>query len=146
MAPRYPTFNYLLTSISKTFILTEVDALIFDPIILMITIAILDNAFKSKIKTVEEILRTRVKAPRRSLEFDWDPEKMKTPIFRHAEPSVTGIQTSPTKALRYHTYLYYLQRLGLEAGFMQILGAYAIPRGSGEAVDGMWKLLNKCLY
>ena len=110
------------------------------------TIAILDNAFKSKIKTVEEILRTRVKAPRRSLEFDWDPEKMKTPIFRHAEPSVTGIQTSPTKALRYHTYLYYLQRLGLEAGFMQILGAYAIPRGSGEAVDGMWKLLNKCLY
>lgn len=41
-------------------------------------------------------------------------------------------------ALRYYTYLYYLQRLGLQAGFMQILGAYAIRRGAGEAVEGMW--------
>lgn len=35
--------------LSKTFILTEVDDLIFDLIILMIVIALLDNAFFSKV-------------------------------------------------------------------------------------------------
>lgn len=61
---------------------------------------------------------------------------MKTPIFRQAERNSAGVKTSPVKALRYHTYLYFLQRLGLEAGFMQILSAYAIRRGAGEAVEG----------
>ena len=103
----------------------------------MITIAILDDAFDSGIKSVEQVFRTRVKAPRHSLHFWWKDSKKKTPIFRQAEPSATGIQTSDNKALRYYTYLYYLQRLGLVAGFMQILGAYVIRRGSGEAVDCM---------
>ena len=34
-------------------------------------------------------------------------------------------------------YLYYLQRLGLATGFMQILGPYDIRRGVGNKVDGM---------
>lgn len=45
----------------KTDILTEVDTLIFDPILLMITTAILDNAFESKVTSMEDILRTRVR-------------------------------------------------------------------------------------
>ncbi|KAF2471333.1 uncharacterized protein BDR25DRAFT_223650 [Lindgomyces ingoldianus] len=121
----------------KTFILTEVDALLLEPIMLMITIALLDNAFESKVRFVEEILRIRVRAPRRSLEFCWRSDMLKTPIFRQAERITTGIHTSPTKALRYYTYLYYLQRLGLRAGFMQILTAYAIRRGAGEAVEAV---------
>lgn len=121
----------------KTFILTEVDDLIFDPIILMITMAILDNAFDADVKSVEDVLRTRVRAPRHSLTFDWRPECLQTPIFRQAEHCARGVQTSPTKALRYHTYLYYLQRLGLQTGFMQILGSYCIRRGAGEAVESM---------
>ena len=60
---------------------------------------------------------------------------MKTPIFRQPERTPNGVETSPTKALRYYTYLYYLQRLGLEAGFMQILSGYVIRRGAGEAVE-----------
>jgi hypothetical protein len=103
----------------------------------MIVIAVLDNAFESKVKSVEDIYHTRVRTPRRSLEFKWRQDKLKTPIFRQAERTATGIGTSCTKALRYHTYLYYLQRLGLAAGFMQILTAYAIRRGAGEAVEGM---------
>lgn len=103
----------------------------------MITVVILDNAFESKVTSMEDILRTRVRPPRRSLEFKWRAEMLKKPIFRQAERTSTGIQTSPTKALRYHTYLYYLQRLGLQAGLMQILGAYVIRRGAGEAVEGM---------
>ncbi|KIX01209.1 uncharacterized protein Z518_08934 [Rhinocladiella mackenziei CBS 650.93] len=36
-----------------------------------------------------------------------------------------------------HTYLYYLQRLGLQAGLMQILGGYVLRRGAGEAVEAV---------
>lgn len=57
----------------------------------MITIAILDNAFESGITSVEDILRTRVRAPRHSLEFNWRQDKLKTPIFRQAERIATGI-------------------------------------------------------
>lgn len=121
----------------KTYILTEVDALIFDAILLMIVLALLDDAFESNVTSMEDILRIRVRPPRRSLEFHWRADKLKTPIFRQAERTPTGIETSPTTALRYHTYLYYLQRLGLAAGFMQILGGYLIRRGSGEAVEAV---------
>jgi hypothetical protein len=103
----------------------------------MITIAILDDAFESKVTSMEDILRIRVRPPRCSLEFHWRADKLKRPIFRQAERTLAGIQTSPTKALRYYTYLFYLQRLGFQAGFMQILGAYLIRRGSGEAVEGI---------
>ncbi|KAF2194223.1 hypothetical protein K469DRAFT_193527 [Zopfia rhizophila CBS 207.26] len=66
----------------KTFILTEVDDFIFDPILLMIVIAILDNAFDAKVTSVEDIYCTRVPAPRHSLEFMWRQKKLRTPIFR----------------------------------------------------------------
>lgn len=102
----------------------------------MVAIAILDNAFEPKFQSVEDIFRTRVRAPRNSLQLKWNPEKLKVPIFRQAETSPSSVVTSGVKALRYATYLYYLQRLGLSAGFMQILGAYVVRRGAGEAVDG----------
>lgn len=102
----------------------------------MVAIAILDNAFEPKFQSVEDIFRTRVRAPRNSLQLKWNQEKLKVSIFRQAEASPNGVVTSGVKALRYATYLYYLQRLGLAAGFMQILGAYVVRRGAGEAVDG----------
>jgi hypothetical protein len=101
----------------------------------MITIAILDDAFEADINCIEDIYSKRLLPPRHSLHFKWKPERMKTPIFRQAEMTPEGIQTSLSKALRYYTYLHYLQRLGLQAGFMQILGSYCIRRGAGEAVE-----------
>lgn len=103
----------------------------------MITTAILDNAFESKVTSMEDILRTRVRPPRRSLEFKWRANMLKKPVFWQAERTSTGIQTSPTKALRCYTYLCFLQRLGLQAGLMQILGGYVLRRGAGEAVEGI---------
>lgn len=103
----------------------------------MITIAILDVAFEAMITSVEDVLYARVRAPRRSLEFRWRAELMKTPIFWQAGRTANGVETLSTKVLRYYIYLHYLQRLSLQAGFMQILGAYAIRRGAGEAVEGM---------
>ncbi|EFY84778.1 hypothetical protein MAC_09181 [Metarhizium acridum CQMa 102] len=47
------------------------------------------------------------------------------------------VRTFDTEALRYHTYLYYLQRLGLVTGFMQILNPYYIRRGSGEGIKAV---------
>ena len=46
------------------------------------------------------------------------------------------VRTSDTEALCYHTYLYYLQSLGMVTGFMQILNPYCIHRGCGEGVEG----------
>lgn len=102
----------------------------------MIVLALDDDAFESNIKSAGDIFRTRVRAPRHSLQLRWKSSILKTPIFHQAVPSVNGVQTSLSKALRYHTYLYYLQRLGLATGFMQILGPYDIRRGAGNKVDG----------
>lgn len=126
----------MFTLTSKTYIVTEVDSLIFDLVALMVATAILDDAFRYKYTSVAEVFRTRVREPRRSIELEWKKEKLKLPVFRQAKMTSDGVQTSESKALRYHTYLYFLQRLGLAAGFMQILGAYVVRRGAGEAVDG----------
>jgi Protein of unknown function (DUF3435) len=72
----------LITDSRKTYILIEVDALIFDPILFIITVVILDDAFESKVTSMKDILRIRVRPPRRSLEFRWRAEKLKTPVFR----------------------------------------------------------------
>ena len=76
------------------------------------------------------------------MHLKWKKSKLKTPIFRQAVPSVNGVRTLDTKALRYHTYLYYLQQLGLGVGFPQILAPYNIQRGAGEAVDGIFLVIH----
>ncbi|KAM7208431.1 Protein of unknown function (DUF3435) domain containing protein [Rhypophila decipiens] len=105
--------------IPKTFILYEVGDLIFDATILMIALAILDQAFKAEVSSVEDIYKIRVTSPRHSLD------------------SSGNVGTSPTQPIRYHTYLGYLERLGILSGFMQILTCYMIRRGSGEAVEAI---------
>ncbi|KAH6662715.1 hypothetical protein B0J14DRAFT_685428 [Halenospora varia] len=100
----------------KVFLFSEVNNLVFDAIILMLTITIHDNAFRSeKIQSVRDIFRLWVKQPRYSLELKWKKSILKTSIFRQAVLSVDGTQTSSpkdAKALWYYTYIYYLQRLG----------------------------------
>lgn len=118
------------------YLLSEVDSLIFDAVALMITIAIVDDAFEHEVISIKALFQKRVLPPRRSLHLKWKKEMLKVPIFRQAVPSPQGVRTAPGKALRYYTYLYYLQRLGLLVGFPQLLGPYDIRRGSGEAVDG----------
>jgi len=104
----------------------------------MIALAIVDNAFEAKIKSAEDIFRLRVREPRRSLQLKFKKEMLGIPIFRQAESTIDGVRTSPTKALRYHTFLYYLQRLGRATGFPQLLKPYDLRRGTGNALDGMY--------
>lgn len=102
----------------------------------MLTLALLDEAFEANIASVHDFYRVHVRPPRRTLEFDWREDIKDIPVFRQAV-SINGIvRTSDTEALHYHTYLYYLQRLGLVTGFIQILNPYTIRRGSGESVEG----------
>ncbi|KAH6666137.1 hypothetical protein B0J14DRAFT_643409 [Halenospora varia] len=125
----------------KVFLFSEVNDLVFDAIILMLTIAIHDNAFRSeKIQSVRDIFRLRVKQPRYSLELKWKKSILKTPIFRQAVLSVDGTRTSSpedAKALWYYTYIYYLQRLGYIVGFAALLTGYALRRGAGEVLDAL---------
>ncbi|KAK4206428.1 hypothetical protein QBC37DRAFT_127834 [Rhypophila decipiens] len=99
----------------------EVDDLIFDGTILMVTLAILDQAFKAEISSVEDIYKIRVPPARHSLEFDWSEDVLDIPVFRRPESTSGNIGTSPTQPIRYQTYIRYLQRLGIVSGFMQIL-------------------------
>ncbi|XP_044715279.1 FluG domain-containing protein [Hirsutella rhossiliensis] len=120
----------------KTFIFYEVDDLLFDAVLHLLALALLDQAFEANIQKVDDFYRIRVPSPRHSLEFRWRKGMRDIPIFRQAVSTNDGaVRTSKTEALRYHTYLYYLQRLGLVTGFMQILNPYCIRRGSGEAVE-----------
>ncbi|KAM7215024.1 putative FluG domain containing protein [Rhypophila decipiens] len=123
--------------IPKTFILYEVDDLIFDATVLMVALAILHQAFKAEVSSVEDIYKIRVMPPRHSLEFDWKEDFLNIPVFRQPESNSGNGGTSPTQPIRYHTYLGYLQRLGVLSGFMQILTCYMIRRGLGEAVEGL---------
>ena len=103
----------------------------------MLALALLDRAFEADINTVQDFYKVKVRPPRRSLEFEWRHGIRDIPVFRQAVMATDGtVKTSETEALRYHTYLYYLQRLGLVTGLMQILNPYCIRRGAGEGVEG----------
>jgi hypothetical protein len=120
----------------RIFCLYEVDDLVFDATLLMITLGILDNAFELEFKSAADIFKLRVNSARKSMRIKWKTAWETKPIFRQPIPTANGIQTSRDKPLRYHTMLYYLQRLGLVTGFMKILSPYTIRRGTGEGVDG----------
>ncbi|KAM7213133.1 Protein of unknown function (DUF3435) domain containing protein, partial [Rhypophila decipiens] len=79
----------------------------------MVALAILDQAFKAEVSSVEDIYKIRVMPPRHSLEFDWKEDFLNIPVFRQPESNSGNVETSRTQPIRYHTYLGYLQRLGI---------------------------------
>lgn len=108
----------------------------------MIALALLDEAFEANIHSVQDFYNVQVVPTRNSTEFHWRKDIRDIPVFRQAVQMDDGTaRTSPTEALHYHTYLYYLQRLGLTAGFMQLLSPYVIRRGAGEGVEGEFIVL-----
>jgi hypothetical protein len=110
--------------------------LIFDATLLMITLGILDDAFELGFESAADIFKLRVNPARKSMRIKWKTAWENKPIFRQPVPTADGIQTSRDEPLRYHTMVYYLQRLGLMTGFMKLLNPYTIRRGTGEGVDG----------
>lgn len=99
--------------------------------------AFADDAFESGIvRNIQDLYRAHIPKQRRCMRVHFKDCIGNTPIFRQATASATGCCTSPSKALRYHIFNGYLKRLGRSAGFEQVLTAYCIRRGTGNAVDG----------
>ena len=130
---------------SKIFLLTEIDTLIFDAIMLMITIVIVDDTFEFNIKSSEQLFQIWVKKPQRSLHLRWKKSILKTPIFCQAMSSVNEVQTFNIKVLHYHTYLYYLQQLDFTVEFSQILTPYNIQWEADKAVDDVSFCFSSCI-
>lgn len=119
----------------KIFCVYEVDDLIFDPVILIIVLGLLDNAFELEFTSVQQIFQLRVSKHRRSMRIRWKKDWENKPILRQPVQTPDGVKISDTKPLLYHTLLYYLQRLGFLLGSMMILNPYNIRRGAGEGVQ-----------
>jgi len=60
----------------------EVDDLIFDPTILMMTLGIIDNAFELEFESIADIYRLRVLEPRKSLRLKSKKAWENIPICR----------------------------------------------------------------
>lgn len=113
--------------------------------------ALADDAFESGIvRNIQDLYRAHIPKQRRCMRVHFKDCIGDTPIFRQATASATGCCTSPSKALRYHVFNGYLKRLGRSAGFEQVLTAYCIRRGTGNAVDGEFCVsgspLGSCSY
>jgi hypothetical protein len=118
----------------KIFCLYEVDNLIFDPVILMITKGMLDDAFRLTFTSIGDVFKKiRAENGRKTVQLKWKVDWENKPVLRQAVRTEDGWQTSD-EPLRYHTLLYLLQRLGVMVGMMAILNPYNIRRGAGEAV------------
>ena len=115
--------------------MSEVKQPVFDVIALVLAMAILDDAFLPSIRLVEDIFKTRVSLPRRSLKLDFKKDKLNVPICRQPVSTSSGMTTDHIKPLKYQTYLYFLQRLSLAVGMIRAMKPYDLRRGTGEAVD-----------
>ena len=78
----------------KIFCLYEVDDFIFDPVVCMIAIGILDNAFELGFTRAEDIFKLRVDRRRQTMCLRWKASWRNKPVFRQAVPTSDGVQTS----------------------------------------------------
>ncbi|KAG0161261.1 hypothetical protein PDIDSM_8795 [Penicillium digitatum] len=115
--------------------MSEVKQPFFDIVMLVVAMAFLDGAFESKIRSIEDIFASRVEPPRYSLQLRFVKEKLNVPICRQPISTHCGISTHEIKPLKYHTYLYYLERLSFAVGIPRAMKPYDLRRGTGEAVE-----------
>ncbi|KGQ01277.1 hypothetical protein PAAG_12048 [Paracoccidioides lutzii Pb01] len=106
------------------------------PVSCFLPLALDDDAFDaSGIKSVEDVLRIRVTAPRNSLHLKWKPHMLNIPVFHRAIHAAEWIRISPDNALPYDAFNQYLQRLERNSGFEHKLTPYCIRRGTANRVD-----------
>lgn len=119
----------------KWFCFTEVDELVLDPIIRVLTLAVADRAFVNNITSVADLFQLKPAKAKKHLELRWHQSKLDTPIFREPVYTVNGRETSPTKGLTYATHRRNTNRLGEHAGFDLAFNGYSTRRGAGNAVE-----------
>ena len=114
------------------FIFLEMDDVLCDAILYFLNLAFLDDAFRIGVRSLRELYKVRVRAPKLSIHWKFKKEWLKRPFLR--QPG-KGSETSE-ESLRYFTHLLYHQRLGREVGFPKNLKPYEMRRGVGEVVAG----------
>jgi hypothetical protein len=119
--------------------MSEVKQPFFDIVALVVAMAFLDEAFESNIRSMEDIYASRVEPPRHSLQLRFVKEKHNVPICRQPISTYCGISTHEIKPLKYHTYLYYLERLSLVVGMPRAMKPYDLRCGTGEAVESKFR-------
>lgn len=135
------TYTWLIVYVisSKIYLMSEVKQPFFDIVALVVAMAFLDDAFESNIRSMEDIYASRVEPPRHSLQLRFVKEKHNVPICRQPISTHCGIRTHEIKPLKYHTYLYYLERLSLAVGMPRAMKPYDLRRGTGEAVESKFR-------
>ncbi|KAF8250945.1 hypothetical protein K440DRAFT_113864 [Wilcoxina mikolae CBS 423.85] len=122
----------------KTYVMHERDDNpVLCPILHFLSLAFADNAFRAPDLTPENFFSVFVPPQRNSIEFQWKESILNTPVFRRTEHTVNGTGISPYRCLSDKVFRDQLRRLGLSAGFKDILTPYAIRRGTGNAVDSV---------
>lgn len=107
------------------------------PIGHILAIAIRDDAIKvDGFAYAEPFFTSNLQDPTKVVLVHWKPEKLKVSIFRQLVRTFNGLTISEHKALRYSTFIFYLDRLSWAAGFVQKLTSCCFRRGTGNAVDG----------
>ncbi|OBT41612.1 hypothetical protein VE00_07824 [Pseudogymnoascus sp. WSF 3629] len=91
----------------------------------MLALALADNAFKNKFKSLRDIYNLVVNPDANHITLEWDDEWAERPIFRDVKATTNG----------YSKYRYYFVRLGRVMGYEKALELYGLRRGSGKELN-----------
>jgi hypothetical protein len=105
---------------SKVFLMSEVKQPFFDVVMLVVAMAFRDRAFESNIRSLDDLFATRVQPPRHSFQLKFVIEKHNVCVCRQPVSTSCDISTHKMKPLKSHTYLFYLQRLSLSVGYLEL--------------------------
>jgi hypothetical protein len=99
-------------------------------------LALADNAFKNKFKSLRGIYDLIVTPDSDRIKLEWDEEWAERPIFRDTEITANGVRISKTESFQYSKYRYYFVHIGRAEGYEKTLELYGLQRGSGKELNG----------
>jgi hypothetical protein len=115
------------------FFFTATRRLLFCPILVLVSLALADEAFAAiDLTSPSQIFQIKNKGPVQYTAFRWKQDWLKRPIFRVSDdPASTDDRPLPYSKLRDD-----MQRQTLDAGFQDALGPKAFRRGAANAANG----------
>ncbi|RFU72177.1 domain containing [Trichoderma arundinaceum] len=115
------------------FFFTPAKKLIFCVILVILAIALHDNAFvASSLTNASRVFETKVWGPGNYIALRWKEEKLKVPVFRQ----IQGTTLSLNEAMPYSKLNYDMGRQSLDSGFEKAWTPRFARRGAGNAANG----------
>jgi hypothetical protein len=112
------------------------------PVLDIMAIANADNAWKY-FESSEDIYRYRFPNGVNSLHVLFKDKWLKAPLLRRVEHTPNGIKLSDTLAWRYQELYKILHIIGMLIGFLHVLTAYCLRRGSANILHSMSSSIDK---